>query len=260
VRLRIATLALILFVATPAVAGAASSQDTPWQPDMKAARDYAHHRRGIIAFEVRTEQHQWGYNDTRTMPSASVIKAMLLVAYLDLPGVQGRALRANERSILGPMIRRSDDGATNHVFSHVGYGGLKALARRVGMSRFKTDGHWGRSSIDAADQGLFLLHIDQYIVARHRAYAMKLLSEVIPPERWGIAQVRPRGWTLYFKGGWGAGTGWVDHQVALLTRGSARVALVILTHFDPSHAYGKATLRGLAARLLRGLSAAQTIG
>lgn len=29
-----------------------------------------------------------------------------------------------------------------------------------------------------------------------------------------IALVRPLGWRLYFKGGWGSGTGWVDHQVA----------------------------------------------
>ena len=27
----------------------------------------------------------------------------------------------------------------------------------------------------------------------------------------------PPGWHLYFKGGWGSGTGWVDHQTALLT-------------------------------------------
>jgi hypothetical protein len=45
----------------------------------------------------------------------------------------------------------------------------------------------------------------------------------------------------------------VDHQVALLRRGRHRVALALFTQFDPDHAYGKQTLRGLASRLLRGL-------
>ena len=68
------------------------------------------------------------------------------------------------------------------------------------------------------------------------------------------ARVAPRGWRLYFKGGWGSGSGAVDHQVALLharARCASRVA--IMTTGNGSHAAGKATLRGVAARLLRGL-------
>ena len=38
----------------------------------------------------------------------------------------------------------------------------------------------------------------------------------------------------------------------LLTRGCARVSLAVLSMYDGSHAYGKATLRGMFARLLRG--------
>ena len=63
----------------------------------------------------------------------------------------------------------------------------------------------------------------------------------------------PRGWALYFKGGWGSGSGAVDHQVALLRRGKRRLSLAILTTGNPGHEYGKATLEGVARRLLRGL-------
>lgn len=90
-------------------------------------------------------------------------------------------------------------------------------------------------------------------MARQRAFAMRLLSSIVRSQRWGVAQVRPRGWALYFKGGWGSGTGAVNHQVALLRRGGRRAAIAIMTTGSPSHAYGKETLRGLAARLLRGL-------
>jgi hypothetical protein len=82
---------------------------------------------------------------------------------------------------------------------------------------------------------------------------MHLLHSIVPSQRWGIAKARPRGWRLYFKGGWGTGTGRVDHQVALLRNHGHHVALAILTEFDPSHTYGKQTLKGVAARVLRGL-------
>jgi hypothetical protein len=52
-----------------------------------------------------------------------------------------------------------------------------------------------------------LLHIDSFVAPRHRAYAMDLLHTIAPAQRWGIARVRPPGWRLYFKGGWGSGTG-----------------------------------------------------
>jgi len=65
----------------------------------------------------------------------------------------------------------------------------------------------------------------------------------------------PAGWTVHAKGGWGSRTGAIDHQVALLTRGHECVAAAVVTTSDGTHAYGKATLRGVFARLLRDLSA-----
>ena len=84
-------------------------------------------------------------------------------------------------------------------------------------------------------------------------YALRLLRTVIPAQRWGIGQARPPAWALYLKGGWGSGSGAVDHQVALLRRGRRRLALAILTVGNPSHEYGNETLEGVARRLLRGL-------
>ena len=82
---------------------------------------------------------------------------------------------------------------------------------------------------------------------------MSLLAGIVPSERWGIGEVAPRGWKLYFKGGWGYGTGLLDHQVVLLVRGCARVSIAVLTMYDGSHPYGKETLKGIFERLLRGL-------
>jgi len=82
---------------------------------------------------------------------------------------------------------------------------------------------------------------------------MQLLAHIASSQRWGVGRVDTRGWHLYFKGGWGSGSGRVDHQVALLRRGQRKLAIAVFTQFDPDHAYGKRTLRGVFARLLRGL-------
>jgi hypothetical protein len=220
---------------------------------VKEAASYAAARAGAVSFGVRTRRGLRGVGVERVVPSASVIKPMLLVAYLRRPGVRDRALRPGERALLGPMIRRSDNAAASRVCNIVGTGGLARLARRARLRRFHATRPWGLSSIDVADQTRFFLHIDRLVPRRHRRYALRLLGSIVTSQRWGIARVRPRGWALYFKGGWGSGTGWADHQVALLRRGRRRLSVAILITSSPSHAYGNETLRGVAARLLRGL-------
>jgi Beta-lactamase enzyme family len=251
----LALLAVVALLATAAPAGAASRPclvpgvgkplDRVWRPDMRAAIAYQRPRQGDIAFAVRTDGAFYGYRPDHQEWSASVVKAMLMVAYLDRPTVAHRDLDGNDRSLLIPMITRSDNNAADVVDTIVGAPGLTVLARRVGMTRFlAVEPIWGETHITPRDQTRFFLHIERYIAPRHRAFALRLLAGVIPAQRWGIGAVAPHGWKLYFKGGWGSGTG--------LTRGCARVSIAVLSMHDGSHAYGKATLRGLFARLLRG--------
>lgn len=232
------------------VPGRHKTIDQLWRPDMRSAISYARSRRGDIAFAVRTDGRFWGYRPNHVEWSASVVKAMLMVAYLDQPSVARRALNGYDRSLLWPMITESDNNAADQVYVTVGPGALYALARRIGLASFSTQPVWGRTTITASGQTKFFLHIDRYVTPLHRRYAMLLLSSIVSYERWGIGQVAPRGWTVYFKGGWGSGTGLLDHQVALIKRGCARVSIAVLSMYDGSHAYGKATLRGIFERLL----------
>jgi hypothetical protein len=244
----------------PAVLGAlvagAPRAGAAWHPDVAAAVRYAQTRAGQVRFAVRTRGHVWGYRRTEGVHSASVVKALLLVAYLDDPRVRDRPLTAADHRLIDPMIRRSDNAAATKVLAFVGARRVRKAAERVGMRRFVLNPRvWGGSRIDASDQTRFFLHYDAHVVARHRATAMHLLRTIVHEQRWGIALVGHDGWRLYFKGGWGSGTGLVDHQVALLTHGEDRVAVAVLTTGNPDHAYGKETLRGIFARLLRGLAA-----
>ena len=137
--------------------------------------------------------------------------------------------------------------------------GCWALAHRVGMKHFATDSIWGKTRITADDQTEFL--------DRHRSLRRGTPSRVCDaPARVGHACTAvghrrdpPAHWSLYFKGGWGSGTGLLDHQVVLLTRGCTRTSLAVLTMFDGSHQYGKDTLRGIFSRLLRGFPTAKEL-
>jgi hypothetical protein len=225
-----------------------------WQPDVRAAIAYAARRAGEVSFAVRTEHRAWGSRPSRGVPSASVLKAMLLVAYLDDPRVRYRRLGHADHRLIDPMIQRSDNGAASSVLAFVGASGVSGVAHRAGMLDFHlAPVIWGLSRIDAGDQARFFLHIDGQVVARHRATAMHLLATVTPSQRWGIGQLRLHRWQLYFKGGWGSGSGAVEHQVVLLRHGAIRLALAVLVTASPSHAYAKQTLRGVFTALLKGV-------
>jgi hypothetical protein len=247
--------AAALLAALAGLAGGAPAEPaaSAWRPHVHAAREFGEHRLGDVSFAVRTRRRLYGFDARRSVPSVSVVKAMLLVAYLRRAGVRRRPLRRADHELLAPMVRWSDNVAASRVHAIVGAAGLVRLARRARMRRFSPAAIWGMSSIDAADQTLFFLHLDRFVPRRHRGYALRLLGSIVRPQRWGIARVRPPGWALYFKGGWGSGSGAADHQVALLRRGRRRLSVAILTTGSPSHASAKETLRGVAARLLRGM-------
>ncbi len=254
--MRRALLAMLLASAliVPATAGATSS--IPWRPDMRAARRYARHREGDIAFAVIDQRGRfYGYRAATTAPAASVFKVMLLASFLRMR--DHHALSHADRALLAPMIRRSDRVAATTVRNLVGRRRIERLARLAGMRDFAYRWVWGESRTSPRDQVRFMDHLMSFIPVSHRPYARYLLSHVIRSQRWGIGRVVPCGWRLYLKGGWGSGSGRVDHQVALLRRGPHRIALALFTQFDPDHAYGKRTLQGLAARLLHGLPTPQ---
>jgi beta-lactamase class A len=232
-----------------------ASAGPAWSDRVQNAAAYAHSRQGSVYFAVTDENNRLhGRRICRVAPSASVLKAMLLVAYLRRASVRDRALTASDRSLLRPMIRRSANEPANRIIGIVGRAGVNCVARRAGMRRFQLRlPIWGHSEITACDQVRFFRRIEAHLPKRHRRYGMRLLASIVPSQRWGIPPVKPEGWRIYFKGGWGSGTGRVTHQVALLRKGDTRISLAVLTQFNPSQAYGKRTIRGVARRLLRGL-------
>jgi hypothetical protein len=82
-------------------------------------------------------------------------------------------------------------------------------------------------------------------------YAAGLLSSIVARQSWGIPTVARPAWRAVFKGGWLTTPGGnLVHQVARLENGRTSVTVAVLTDGDPSDAYGRETIEGIAKRLL----------
>ena len=234
--------------------GITSGQARAWEPHVRAAREYADSRAGHVGFAVldmRGRLHHSGGGGQARM--ASTFKVMLMVAYLRRNSVEHRALHPWEKDLIRPMIRKSDNEAATRIRDMLGRAPIERLADRVGMKHFEWHDIWGHCKTSARDQALFMRTLHRHVPARHWSFAKRQLGNIVARQRWGIARAKPAGWRLYFKGGWGSGSGAVDHQVAFLTNEGRRIGVAILTEDNPSHDYGKRTLEGVARRLLRGL-------
>jgi hypothetical protein len=226
----------------------------PGPAAVQAARAFAARRKGRISFAVADARGGIaGRAFDQPFASASLTKAMILVAYLARAERNGRGVSSDEVASLDAMIRVSDNHSASQLFHRLGPDGLRDIARRAGLKAFSVDGDWGAARVTAADQVRFFLSIDRLLPApRRRNYARYLLSHVARFHTWGIPQAaRRRGWHVFFKGGWRPdGSGQLVHQGALLERGPRRIAIAVLTDGSPSEKYGHETIRGIAERLL----------
>jgi D-alanyl-D-alanine dipeptidase len=190
-----------------------------------------------------------GFAPHRTYVSASLVKAMLLTAYLR--GIGNRMPDESERSVLGPMITVSSNDAADTIYYRVGDAALYRVAKTVGMKSFSVAGYWANAHFSAEDQARLFNRIDRLIPKRSRAYARGLLSSITSSQRWGFSSFAgAAGFRTFFKGGWrGTGTGQLVHEAALFERGNTRLSMAVLTDGNPSHEYGTETLRGVAQRV-----------
>jgi hypothetical protein len=217
-----------------------------------AARRYVRGR-AISSFAViDTHGHLHGWAVHRRYVTASVVKAMILVARLRQIG--NHMPSGSDQAVLDPMIQVSDNDAATVAYGWVGDGGLRAVGKRAGMrDLIVPGGSWGNVDFSAADQAHLFLVIDKLVPPRSRAYARQLLSSIVSYQRWGFSRFSlARGWKTFFKGGWRTtGRGSLVHEAALFERRGKRFSMAVLTDGDPSHDYGTETLRGVASRIFK---------
>jgi hypothetical protein len=260
--LRGAALALALgaLAATPAQALEYEGQGSgtpvrtfPSAAAVAAARGFLDGRAGHTSFAVvDSAGHVAGVRLHEHFESASVVKVMMLTAYLQRLAAHHRGLTSADTSLLYPMIHISDNAAASAVLSIVGPGALARVAREAGMSDYAPGvGWWAFTQTSAIDQARLLFVLDRLIPRRFYGYARYLMSTIESSQSWGIPPVaRPR-WQVFFKTGALPSQG-LFNEVGRLERGPITFTIAVFTDGDPSMAYGEQTIEGVAARLLAG--------
>jgi beta-lactamase class A len=231
---------------------ASSRPSVPTASAMRRAWRFARRRGGQVSIAVvDTEGRLRGRNAGRRYVSASVVKAMLLVAELRRLRRERLPLDPGTADLLRAMITHSDNDAADSIYGRVGDAGLIAVARSARMRRFTVAGYWANAQVTAADLARCFSRVRGLLPRRHRRMGLGLLSSVVSEQRWGLPRAARGSWRVYFKGGWRTTeSGELVHQAAWLTDGDRDLAVAVLTDAQPSRLYAIHTVRGIADRLL----------
>ncbi len=224
-------------------------------------------RSSSVALRVydKSEDLNCWLNTTTHFDSASVIKVTILGTLLREAETQHRQLTSSEVRLARLMITQSDNNAASALWAHVGRGRLRYFLGRAGMKQTQLGpgGYWGLTQITAHDELLLmnlLMYPNTVLDAASRAYALNLMAQVIPSQRWGVPAGAPTDLTVHVKNGWLplATHGWRIHSIGCFTGHHRGYSIVVLTQDNPTMAYGITTIESVAQVIHRQLNPAAT--
>ena len=253
--------------APPADPGMAPVTASPaWHADPigSTTAAYVSQRAGTIlaaVYDVKTGQ-TWRLGQDRPQAEASVVKLDVLETLL---AQRSSGLPAASRSLARQMIEDSDnDAATSLWYAAGGAAGISAYNAAAGLtgttpsscvrcSGFTWPG-WGLSTTVPADQITLLKALigpGPLLTSAERAYALSLLENVIPAQRWGVCGGVPAGVTIAIKNGWlplnDAATDWQVNSVGWISGDGRDYLMAVLTTGNPTEQYGIDTIDQLSA-------------
>ncbi|MYT70444.1 MULTISPECIES: serine hydrolase [unclassified Streptomyces] len=226
-------------------------------------------RRGSVSLAVHDDRTKLDCTLTpRTRyDAASLVKVLMMEATLRRAQSRGRGPTAWERGNLAPMIRKSDNTAASRLWNDLGRTRLGTTLTQAGATRtvLGPRGYWGLTRTTAADQLRLLDKLTarrSFLSATSRAYGLKLMSEVRKNQRWGVPAGMPRGVRAHLKNGWlpRATHGWRVHSIGVFTGQGRTYRIAVLSHDNPSMAYGVRTVERVAQAVHRTLNKGRAAG
>jgi beta-lactamase class A len=197
--------------------------------------------------------------------SASVVKVTILGTLLRDAQAAHRSLTLRERALAWAMITRSDNGAASALWDEDGRVRLQRFLNAAGMTEtvLGPGGAWGLTRITATDETKLLwllLQANRVLDTSSRDYALALMADVIPAQRWGVPAGAPRSLVVHVKNGWLplAPFGWRINSIGGFTGHGQRYSLVVLTEDNPTMAYGVDTAERIAEAVNRDLNPGAT--
>ena len=234
-----------------------------------AAASYAADRSGSVlaaVYDVSTGQ-SWRLGDGPPQAEASVVKVDILEALLAKQA--GTALSAGDQSLSQSMIEDSDNDAATSLWDEAGGAtGIGAYNDSAGLSGttpsacvtcagFAWPG-WGLTTTVPQDQLSLLRQLiapgpRPLLSDAQRSYALSLMENVAPGQRWGVTGGVPAGVRVALKNGWlplnDANTDWQINSVGWVSGDGRDYLVAVLTTGNPTEQYGIDTINALSSRI-----------
>jgi beta-lactamase class A len=197
--------------------------------------------------------------------SASVVKVTILGTLLRGAQAAHRSLTRAERSLAWAMITRSDNGAASALWARDGRSRLQRFLDLAGMTHtvLGPGAAWGLTRITAADETRLLwllLRPNRVLGTSSRDYALALMADVTPAQRWGVPAGAPKSLVVHVKNGWLplAPYEWRINSLGGFTGHGERYSIVVLSQDNPTMSYGVTTVERIAEAVNRDLNPGAT--
>ena len=237
------------------------------QPALAAAlsRHIARALRGTeatvsIAVDDSDEDFRCRYHQWQEFHSASVIKVITLGALLYQLQQAHESLDSYQDALATAMITQSDNDAQDELWNEIGMPALQAFvnAARMDHTVLGQDDFWGLTEVNAHDElrllRLLITH-NTVLDAASRSYALSLMADVTPWQRWGVSAGAPPDMTVHLKNGWLQDPDlWDINSIGDFTHQDLDYSIAILTSNDPDMAYGVDTVETLARLINKALA------
>jgi hypothetical protein len=253
--------------ASPRAASAAGHLD----PFGAAAASYLAGRTGTVlaaVYDIGTGR-TWDLGQGAPQAEASVVKLDILETLLAEQG--GAGLPASDQSLATQMIEDSDnDAATSLWYAAGGPARIGSFNAKAGLTHtvpspcvvcqgFPWPG-WGLTTTTPDDQIALLKQLvapSSVLTTAERDYALSLMEDVTPSQRWGVTGGVPASVTVALKNGWlplkGSDGDWQVNSVGWIHGGGRDYLLAVLSTGNPSEQYGVDTIDRLAAMVWQGM-------
>jgi beta-lactamase class A len=240
-------------------------------PFAGTAASYIAQRAGTIlaaVYDVKTGQ-TWRLGQGQPQPEASVVKLDVLETLL---GQRSFGLSTADRSLAQQMIEDSDNtAATSLWYAAGGAAGLQAYNEAAGLADTRPSScvqcadfpwpGWGLTTTVPVDQIALLKELIEpgtLLTPAERSYALSLLENITPSQRWGVSGGVPTQVTVALKNGWlplnDAGTDWQINSVGWISGDGRDYLMAVLTTGNPAEQYGIDTVNQLAAIVWKAMS------
>jgi hypothetical protein len=217
-------------------------------------------------YDVRTNQ-TWAIGGGTPQDEASIVKLDILETLLAQRSRSGSALSESDSSLAHSMIEDSDNSSATDLWDAVGGGtGIGSFNSDAGLAATTPSGcvqcpgfpwpGWGLTRTVPADQLTLLRQLvepSRLLTPADRSYALGLMENVTPAQRWGVSGGVPPAVTVALKNGWlpldSADTDWQVNSIGWVSGQGRDYLIAVLTTGSSTEQYGIDTISGLSAIL-----------